>query len=72
MARRQRLSGAQIAELFDPPTEQDEAIRKLKRESSAKHGRFAVRSASTLPLVEIYIDDSHDWEICDIEGKTCF
>jgi DNA polymerase V len=58
--------------LFDPPPEQDAAIRRIKRESNAKHGRFAVRSAATLPLAEIYIDESHGYEVCDIHGKTCF
>ena len=58
--------------LFDPPPEQDAALQRIKRESNAKHGRFAVRSAATLPLPEIYRDDSHGYEVCDIHGKTCF
>lgn len=58
--------------LFDPPPQQDEAIRRIKRASNAKHGRFAVRSAATLPLIEIYADESHSYEVCDIHGKTCF
>ena len=28
--------------------------------------------AATLPLQEIYVDESHGYEVCDIHGKTCF
>jgi len=64
--------GAVQLGLFDPPAERDEAIRKLKQDAGVKHGRFALRSAATLPLAEIYADESHGYEICDIAGKTCF
>ncbi len=65
-------SGAVQLGLFDPPAERDEAIRKLKQDVGTRHGRFSLRSAATLPLAEIYMDESHGYEICDIEGKTCF
>jgi DNA polymerase V len=64
--------GATQLGLFDPPPERDTAIRKLKGEVNERHGRFVLRSAATLPIGEIYTDDSHGYEICDIEGKTCF
>jgi DNA polymerase V len=67
----QHRNRAQLG-LFDPPPQRDEALCRIKRESNAKHGRFAVRSGSTLPLTEIYIDESHGYEICDVAGKTCF
>jgi DNA polymerase V len=58
--------------LFDPPLELDRATTRLKLEVNAKHGRFALRSAATLPLREIYLDEAHGFEVCDIHGKTCF
>ena len=58
--------------LFDPPLEQDRATTRLKLDVNDKHGRFALRSAATLPLGEIYRDESHGYEVCDIHGKTCF
>ena len=58
--------------LFDPPPEQDRATTRLKLDVNARHGRFALRSAATLPLKEIYVDESHGYEICDVHGKTCF
>jgi nucleotidyltransferase/DNA polymerase involved in DNA repair len=64
--------GPRQRSLFDPPQRKDGSLRKLKEEVSARHGRFALRSAATLPLTEIYEDESHGYEICDIAGKTCF
>jgi len=58
--------------LFDPPLEQDRATTGIKLKVNAKHGRFALRSAATLPLNEIYQDEAHGYEVCDIHGKTCF
>ena len=58
--------------LFDPPLEQDRATTRLKLDVNARHGRFALRSAATLPLREIYLDEAHGFEVCDIHGKTCF
>ena len=39
---------------------------------NARNGRFAVRSAATLPLQDIYEDQANDYDICDIQGKLCF
>jgi DNA polymerase V len=60
--------------LFDPPTvsARAEVIASLKREVNVKHGRFLLRSAATLPLVEIYRDSANGYDICDVRGKRCF
>jgi DNA polymerase V len=58
--------------LFDRPGERAEAIASLKREVNARHGRIALRSAATLPLVSIYRHTSNEHDICDVHGKTCF
>jgi hypothetical protein len=36
------------------------------------HGRFALRSAATLPLFEVYKDPANEFDICDVRGKVCF
>ena len=64
--------GSRQLSLFDPPRRNDERILDLMHRVNERHGRFAVRSAATLPLEEIYADDAHSFEICDIHGKTCF
>ena len=58
--------------LFDPPAEQAEAVARLKESVNGRHGRFALRSAATLPLAEVYADSSHSYDICDVRGKMCF
>jgi nucleotidyltransferase/DNA polymerase involved in DNA repair len=58
--------------LFDGPRDRAEAVARLKREVNARHGRFALRSAATLPLVGVYRDPSNEWDICDVRGKMCF
>lgn len=60
--------------LFDAPTarERADAIARLKRDVNARHGRFKLRSAATLPLASIYRDVSNDFDICDVRGKMCF
>jgi nucleotidyltransferase/DNA polymerase involved in DNA repair len=60
--------------LFDPPEQrsQAQAIARLKREINARHGRFVLRSAATLPLAAIYRDTANEYDICDIRGKVCF
>ena len=35
-------------------------------------GRFALRSAATLPLRDVYGDAANSYDICDIYGKSCF
>jgi DNA polymerase V len=60
--------------LFDPPGRRAraEAVARLKREVNERHGRFALRSAATLPLASIYRDTANEFDICDVRGKTCF
>jgi DNA polymerase V len=58
--------------LFDPDGSRAEAVARLKREVNRRHGRFAVRSAATLPLVGVYADPSNEYDICDVRGKMCF
>ncbi len=58
--------------LFEPPGALAEAVARLKREVNARHGRFALRSAATLPLASIYRDTANSYDICDVRGKICF
>jgi DNA polymerase V len=58
--------------LFDGPRDRAEAVARVKREVNGRHGRFALRSAATLPLVGVYRDPSNEWDICDVRGKMCF
>jgi DNA polymerase V len=58
--------------LFGPDGGRAELVAKLKREVNRRHGRFAVRSAATLPLVGVYRDPSNEYDICDVRGKICF
>ncbi len=58
--------------LFDEPSTPEDVIDALKEEVNAKHGRFALRSAATLALPEIYSDPATFREVCDIHGKHCF
>ena len=55
--------------LFDTPIRDPRAV---ERQINERFGRFKLRSAATLPLAEIYVDDAHGYEICDVQGKTCF
>jgi len=52
-----------------PPNER---IAAVKQAINDKIGRFALRTAATLPLVETYADDTNDYDVCDIYGKSCF
>lgn len=58
--------------LFIPHDTRAEALARLKREVNARHGRFVLRSAATLPLPGVYRDLSNGYDICDVHGKTCF
>lgn len=60
--------------LFDRPeaAARATAIARLKREINLRHGRFALRSAATLPLNSIYQDPANGYDICDVRGKSCF
>ncbi len=44
----------------------------MKRSINQQVGRFALRSGATLPLDDIYRDETNSYDICDIYGKTCF
>ncbi|QVL31554.1 nucleotidyltransferase [Telmatocola sphagniphila] len=67
-----RRAGCRQASLFPPPEEPAKAVAEIKKKINERIGRFAVRSAATLPLREIYSDTTHSFDICDIKGKTCF
>ncbi len=56
--------------LFDHSS--SERIADLKRQVNQRLGRFALRSAATLPLYSIYQDRSNSYDICDVRGKICF
>ena len=58
--------------LFEPPPERAEALARLKREVNAKVGRFALRSAATLYMNDLYQDEAAGYDICDVRGKMCF
>jgi hypothetical protein len=60
--------------LFDAPREHSQAVAvaQVKRQINDRIGRFALRSAATLPLKSIYQDSSNSYDICDVRGKTCF
>jgi len=58
--------------LFDAPTARAEAPDLLKRAVNQRLGRFALRSAATLPLAEVYADAANQYDICDVRGKSCF
>lgn len=58
--------------LFDQPSELQQRLADAKRQINERIGRFALRSASTLPLTELYLDPANNYEVCDIQGKTCF
>jgi nucleotidyltransferase/DNA polymerase involved in DNA repair len=47
-------------------------IDAIKALVNDKLGRWSVRSGETLPIGELYSDPAHAYEICDIQGKTCF
>lgn len=58
--------------LFDDPASPGDVIDALKEEVNDRHGRFALRSAATLALPEIYADPATYREVCDIRGKHVF
>ena len=47
-------------------------IDQLKQKINNKIGRFALRSAETLEVNDLYQDSAHAYDICDIYGKSCF
>jgi nucleotidyltransferase/DNA polymerase involved in DNA repair len=72
IASKLRWRGCVQAGLFDPPAEQTRAVARLKRRVNRRFGRFALRSAATLFLEEIYRDPANQFDICDVHGKMCF
>ena len=48
------------------------AVAALKREVNLRQGRFALRSAVTLPIASLYQDSANGYDICDVRGKECF
>jgi nucleotidyltransferase/DNA polymerase involved in DNA repair len=58
--------------LFEPPGARAAAVAQVKQAVNARHGRFALRSAATLPLVGVYRDPANGYDICDVRGKICF
>lgn len=58
--------------LFEPPSEKAIALAKAKSLINARLGRFTLRSAATLPINDIFVDDANNYESCDIQGKMVF
>lgn len=69
IAKDLRVSGQRQLSLLDQKSSQANCLKNKVNQSI---GRFALRSAATLTLPELYSDQAHDHEICDIYGKTCF
>ncbi len=63
------FAGDHQRSLFDAKPARVDALKQL---INNKLGRFKLRSAETLPLTEIYDDDAHQYDICDVYGKSCF
>lgn len=64
-----QFHGTHQRSLFDAEAPRIDEIKRLVND---KLGRFKLRSGETLPLTEIYEDDAHNYDICDIYGKSCF
>ena len=58
--------------LFSTTDAREEVIDRLKHNVNEALGRFALRSAATLPLADVYGDPANAYDICDIYGKSCF
>jgi hypothetical protein len=58
--------------LFEGPSNHPEAIEALKETVNQRHGRYALRSAATLWLPDVYADRTQQFDICDVRGKICF
>ncbi len=80
-AERMQLIAEQLTSRHDRPLslftssdvlERAEAIAGVKKAVNNRHGRFAIRSAATLPLAAIYRDEANGYDICDVRGKVCF
>lgn len=51
---------------------QQTASEEVKAKINGQFGRFAIRSAATLPIDDIYADPTNGFDICDIRDKMCF
>jgi len=58
--------------LFYKKDPKKDKLREIQRQINEKHGRFTLRSGSTLHIPDTYNDIHNDHDICDIEGKICF
>ncbi|HEV3165987.1 MAG TPA: nucleotidyltransferase [Isosphaeraceae bacterium] len=58
--------------LFEPPSDRAERLARVKSEINDRHGRFALRSAATLPLAPVYDDTANNYDIGDIREKIWF
>lgn len=52
--------------------EEEEKTAGVKAMINGQIGRFALRSADTLSLPEIYRDETNNYDICDVREKSCF
>lgn len=52
--------------------EKDDRVEQVQHTINATVGRFALRSAATIPLTDVYGDIASNYDICDIYGKSCF
>ena len=68
LTRRHTVQGI----LFPHANPTAEKAARVKQLVNEKVGRFAVRSGDTLPLRDIYADETNSFDICDVHGKHCF
>lgn len=52
--------------------EEEDKTAGVKARINGQIGRFALRSADTLAMPELYGDSTNNYDICDIHEKTCF
>lgn len=58
--------------LFTQKDPRRAALKAAKTGLSERFGPFALRSASSAFVPEVFADESSNYEICDIDGKVCF
>ena len=66
------LAGSGAAGLVRAAAGAGRGAGEAEREVNARHGRFALRSGSTLFVNEFYKDEASGYEVCDVRGKICF
>jgi len=72
IAAKLRPSERRQRSLFAHLDRRQAVLAEVKRQVNDQLGRFALRSGSTLPLVDVYQDVANAYDICDIHGKMCF